>query len=75
MFPTRVRLSGMAVGTQFGFATAGLTPLITASIAGHSPAGWVPVAIYAAVICLVSAIAVLAGRETFRIPAAEFDRR
>ncbi|WP_436390988.1 MFS transporter [Amycolatopsis sp. MEPSY49] len=75
MFPTRVRLSGMAVGTQFGFATAGLTPLITAGIAGHSPGGWVPVAIYTAAICLVSAVAVLAGRETFRVPSAEFDRR
>ena len=25
-FPTRVRLSGMAIGTQFGFALAGFTP-------------------------------------------------
>ena len=27
-FPTRVRLSGMAIGTQFGFALAGFTPTI-----------------------------------------------
>ncbi|MEJ8825956.1 hypothetical protein WKW80_28665 [Variovorax humicola] len=27
-FPTQVRLSGMAVGTQFGFAVAGFAPLI-----------------------------------------------
>ncbi len=27
-FPTSVRLSGMAIGTQFGFALAGFTPAI-----------------------------------------------
>ena len=27
-FPTQVRLSGMTVGTQFGFAVAGFAPLI-----------------------------------------------
>ncbi|MEV8612932.1 MFS transporter [Amycolatopsis sp. NPDC051373] len=75
MFPTGVRLSGMAIGTQFGFATAGLTPLITASVAGHSPSGWIPVSIYTCVICLVSAIAVLVGKETYRIPTAQLGAR
>ncbi|MFJ6573330.1 MFS transporter [Streptomyces sp. NPDC091292] len=75
IFPTQVRLSGMAVGTQFGFATAGLTPLITAGIAGHSPDGWMPVAVYAVVICALSSVAVLAGPETYRTPMAMLGRR
>lgn len=28
MFPTRVRLSGMAIGTQIGFALGGLAPTL-----------------------------------------------
>ena len=31
-FPTRVRLSGMAIGTQFGFALAGFTPTIAGAL-------------------------------------------
>ena len=32
-FPTQVRLSGMAIGTQFGFAVAGFAPLIESALA------------------------------------------
>jgi hypothetical protein len=65
----------MAVDTQFGFATAGLTPVITTSIAGHSPDGWVPVAIYALIICAISAAALLAGPETHRTPLNQLGER
>jgi MFS family permease len=75
MFPTKVRLSGTAIGTQFGFATAGLAPLAAAALATHSPDGWIPVAIYAAVICAVSALAVGAGKETHRTPMAQLGNR
>ena len=34
-FPTRVRLSGMAIGTQFGFALAGFTPTIAGCADGR----------------------------------------
>ena len=44
MFPTRVRLSGMAIGTQIGFAIGGFAPTAAAAIAGDGPDGWVPVA-------------------------------
>src|SRR6185437_4466506 len=44
MFPTRVRLSGMAIGTQVGFALGGLAPTVATAIAGPGPDGWVPVA-------------------------------
>ena len=42
MFPTRVRLSGMAIGTQIGFAIGGFAPTAAAAIAGDGPNGWVP---------------------------------
>ena len=44
MFPTRVRLSGMAIGTQIGFALGGLAPTVASAIAGDGLSGWVPVA-------------------------------
>ncbi|MFF3494740.1 MFS transporter [Streptomyces sp. NPDC002795] len=74
MFPTRVRLSGMAVGTQFGFATAGTAPLVAAAITPHSPSGWIPVAVYAVVVCAVAAAAVLWSRETFHTPMKDLGR-
>jgi hypothetical protein len=32
MFPTRVRLSGMAIGTQIGFALGGFAPTAAAAV-------------------------------------------
>ena len=37
MFPTRVRLSGTAIGTQIGFAIGGFAPTAAAWIAGDGP--------------------------------------
>lgn len=71
MFTARVRLSGMAIGTQIGFAIAGFTPSISAAIAGPNSANWVGVAIFTAALCLVNVVAVATGRETFRTPTAE----
>ncbi|MDI2035596.1 MFS transporter [Paenarthrobacter nitroguajacolicus] len=65
MFPTQVRLSGMAIGTQIGFAVAGFAPTITAAIAGPGKDGWPPVAIYTLVSCLIAAGAALTARETY----------
>ena len=39
MFTTKVRLSGMAIGTQIGFAIGGFSPSIAASIAGRAAPG------------------------------------
>src|SRR4051812_50189997 len=44
MFPTRVRLSGMALGTQIGYAIGGFAPTAAAAIGG---ARWVPPALSA----------------------------
>ncbi|WNV86032.1 MFS transporter [Umezawaea sp. Da 62-37] len=71
MFTAKVRLSGMAIGTQIGFAVAGFTPTISAAIAGDKSANWVGVAAFTAALCLVNVIAVATGRETFRTPTAD----
>jgi MFS family permease len=60
-FPTAVRLSGMAVGTQFGFALAGFTPTIAAALLGGDAGNWYKVAIFTAGACVLSAVAVLTG--------------
>lgn len=70
MFSTEVRLSGMAIGTQFGFLLAGLAPSVVSAI-GSGRDGWIGVAIFTAAVCAVSATAVATGRETFRRPTAE----
>ncbi|MGM1058266.1 MFS transporter [Saccharothrix sp. Mg75] len=68
MFSTRVRLSGMALGTQIGFAFAGFSPTIAAAAAGPGRGGWLPVAVFVLACCVVSAVAALTARETFRTP-------
>ena len=75
MFPTRVRLSGMAIGTQIGFAIGGFAPTAAAAIAGDGPSGWVPVAAYVLVSSLIAAIAVATARETYKLPLREIDGR
>ena len=75
MFPTRVRLSGMAIGTQIGFAIGGFAPTAAAAIEGDGPNGWVPVAVYVLVSSLIAAAAVATTRETFKVPLAELGRR
>jgi MFS family permease len=64
MFDTRVRLSGMAIGTQIGFALGGFAPSVAASIQGTGPTGWVPVASLTLGACVLAAIAAWTARET-----------
>jgi Zn-dependent protease len=71
MFSARVRLSGMAIGTQFGFAIAGFSPTIAAALDGADGTSWVPVAVFTAVLCLVNVVAVATGRETHRVPTEQ----
>ncbi|KAF3996371.1 MFS transporter [Glaciimonas immobilis] len=68
MFDTRVRLSGMAIGTQVGFALGGFAPTISAAILRPGVDGWIPVAIFVTTTSIISAISVLTARETFRTP-------
>jgi MFS family permease len=66
MFDTRVRLSGMAIGTQIGFALGGFAPAVAASLQGPGPTGWVPVAALTFAACVIAAIAAWTARETHR---------
>jgi MFS family permease len=72
MFPTRVRLSGMALGTQIGYAIGGFAPTAAAAIDG---AGWMPVALYVSGSCLIAAVAALTARETCRHRLEDIDGR
>jgi MFS family permease len=70
MFSTEVRLSGMAIGTQFGFLLAGFAPSVVSAI-GSGRDGWTAVAIFTAAVCAMSAAAISTARETFRRPTAQ----
>jgi MFS family permease len=75
MFPTRVRLSGMAIGTQVGFALGGLAPTVADAIAGKGTSGWVPVAALTLGCSVVAAIAVATARETCHDSLPQIDSR
>ncbi|WP_369042671.1 MFS transporter [Streptomyces sp. Midd1] len=68
MFSTRVRLSGMAIGTQIGFAVAGFAVTFAARIAGPDGDDWSAVALFTAALCVPPVIAVLTARETHKVP-------
>ncbi|WP_159498693.1 MFS transporter [Microbacterium sp. 18062] len=75
MFSTRVRFSGMAIGTQLGFLMAGFAPSIVAALGGVADGGWVVVSIFTAVISLIAAISALTARETKSVPTPELGVR
>jgi MFS family permease len=75
MFEARVRYSGTAIGTQLGFLAAGFTPLISASLVGEGPNGWIPVAIFVAGCCVASAAAASTARETHKVDIADLGKR
>ncbi|OEV03547.1 MFS transporter [Streptomyces nanshensis] len=64
MFPASVRLSGMAVGTQTGFAVSGFAVTFAAGIAGPEGDGWARVGLFTAALCVPPALAALFARET-----------
>jgi MFS family permease len=72
MFPTKVRLSGMAIGTQIGYAIGGFAPTVAAAIDGS---GWVPVALYVLGFSVIAAIAAATARETCRLRLRQLDER
>ena len=74
MFSAEVRLSGMAIGTQIGFAVAGFAPSVVAAI-GSGKQDWLGVAIFTAAVCALSAASIATARETYRRPTAELGRK
>ncbi len=75
MFDTRVRLSGMAIGTQIGFALGGFAPAIAAALQGTGPTAWVPVAIFTLAACVIAAIAAWTARETYNVPMHDLGKK
>ncbi|MFI6321080.1 MFS transporter [Nonomuraea sp. NPDC050556] len=78
MFSTRVRLSGMAIGTQFGFAIAGFAVATAAGIVSPEGwlglQGWVGVGVFTAILCAISALSALTGRETAHVPTEDLGK-
>ncbi|MFJ1874430.1 MFS transporter [Streptomyces sp. KS_5] len=75
MFSTRVRLSGMAIGTQIGFAVAGFAVTFAAQIAGPDGDDWSAVALFTAALCVPPVVAALSARETAKIPTEQLGER
>lgn len=75
MFSTRVRFSGMAIGTQIGFLMAGFAPTIVTGLGGVGRDGWIVAAVFTAVIALVAAASAATARETKNVPTAELGRK
>ncbi|NEK56364.1 MHS family MFS transporter [Geodermatophilus sabuli] len=75
MFDTRVRYSGMAIGTQIGFALGGFSPTIAAAIVGEGPSGWLPVAFLTAGAATVAGVCALTARETAHVPLEQLGRK
>jgi MFS family permease len=71
MFGTEVRYSGMAIGTQIGFALGGFAPAISTALLGSDGKDWMAVAVFTAAAALIAAISASTARETFHIPMAE----
>ena len=65
--PTKVRPSGMAVGTHFGFAIGGFAALIETAIIGPAGTPWLFPALYAVATCHISAVAVATMQKTHKI--------
>ena len=51
MFSTKVRFSGVAIGTQLGFLVAGFAPSIVTALGGVREGGWVVISVFTAVVC------------------------
>jgi MFS family permease len=83
MFSARVRYSGVALGTQLGFLLAGFSPAIGKAIAGEGEKGWLPVAVFTSICCVIAALSAATARETYRtdmrdlghVPSAPAERK
>ncbi|BAU94822.1 shikimate transport protein ShiA [Corynebacterium suranareeae] len=74
MFPTSVRVTGLALGTQIGFAVSGgFVPVIASALAGEQGDQWVKVAIFVGVTCVISALVAMTAKETKSLTLDEID--
>lgn len=74
MFPTRMRYSGVSLGYQVTSIIAGsLAPIIATALLQQF-SSWVPVAVYVAIACAITAVAVITLRETKGISLLAVDQ-
>ncbi|MFB7892501.1 MFS transporter [Microbacterium sp. NPDC056044] len=74
MFPNRVRVSGLAVGTQIGFAIAGaIGPVASTALAGEDLQNWIGPALLGLGLMFVAVISALTARETRRYTLHQVD--
>jgi len=74
MFPSRVRVSGLATGTQIGFAIAGaIGPVASTALAGADLRDWVGPAALAVGLALIATISALTAKETRSYTLDEID--
>jgi MFS family permease len=74
LFPTRMRYSGVSLGSQVTSIFAGsLAPLLATQWLKDT-GSWVPTAIYLIVACAITSVAVLSLKETKGIALEEVDR-
>jgi metabolite-proton symporter len=73
MFPTRMRYSGVSLGYQVTSIFAGsLAPIIATGLLGQFGSS-VPIAIYVAIACAITLVAVAAARETRGLDLRDVD--
>jgi MFS family permease len=76
MFETRIRYSGAGISSQLGLVVTGFAPTIAAAIVRPGPDGWVPVAVFTASCCLISAlVALLWVPETYRVATEDLGKK
>ncbi|MBB2997263.1 hypothetical protein E9229_003510 [Paeniglutamicibacter cryotolerans] len=73
MFPTRMRYSGVSLGYQVTSIVAGSMAPIIATALLQAYSSWLPVAIYVAVACAVTTVAVVTLKETRGISLHDID--
>ncbi|HIW92389.1 MAG TPA: MHS family MFS transporter [Candidatus Corynebacterium avicola] len=74
MFPTSVRVTGVALGTQIGFAlSGGFAPVLASLVAGESGENYVGVAIFTTVVVVLISGAIATTRETAFMTLDEID--
>jgi MFS family permease len=75
MFSTRVRFSGLALGTQLGFVMAGFAPTLVTALGGVAPGGWKVTAIFSGVIAFIAAGSALTARETKNVATEDLGEK
>lgn len=74
MFPTAVRSTGLALGTQVGFAiSGGFVPVIAAALNGSTMDNWVLPGLFVMVVCVAVAAVALTAKETAKRPLEDID--